>query len=819
MPINRKPAKEDHDALRAREVLTDFIRRGILLSLVERVIDRGTRRRRERCLLQRERKKVRRASVLRQEKTRKQIEQTIKISFEHKRKLQLQKERSERKWREADRLASMNATANRLRIQSLRSVWKTKHAPPCKMRELNSDHRYRADLIDADQGEYLDHKHKEQMLAPDRQLWTHPNRHGGPWRPAGGSPRPEDRPPFGPLSPLSSYPDADYESRLQGHKIGQEHKSFINEGVDEVNGSGSLLSVGLLTGETMSRRGKGSKYADRLSHQEQQQSLTSSSILDQMEDQDRLDIIAALGKIRTKFELAGGRQYADMRGFDGRDMSVEEFRDQLRINLGIRFSRSLIKKLFNVIDRDRSGYLSWTELLPKLYGNMDDTIISKAIKAWVPIIVRSTMPDPGDGVRRWITPHVPALQAINPRIKPLFVYSEEEYAQRIKARGKGMTNDLLTVEQRIKRLDQPSRHRLASIIKKLRFRFKELGGRPTLKHMDIAHFIKVHFRNVLLDDEACQKWREDFNLASEQGFARTLDPATDIHTCPSFLSMLSARSCIRTSKTANAIDQEIFDRFETEATIIVCLVSRYPEPWQADDGKDDRIITNRHGGRVKMHLEPKGYRGDMLPNCSVESCLGLGTSIEGKFFSKQASPPRQNKRRKSVSQNDNSDNTEEYALQAMEYFRNLNLFKKLFRESCEEVYSYDHCPAPIGVAICNDAAAALDVAGKLHDKLMMLERVQLPGGIKTSDAPFIGRISIGIASGKILNLDGEDIIGPVLERARSLAGHRKEDQLILVDSKTIIEHKTVFEGKFALTEDKTAPGKSKAFIVKRRGTK
>ena len=60
-------------------------------------------------------------------------------------------------------------------------------------------------------------------------------------------------------------------------------------------------------------------------------------------------------------------------------MSPEEFRINCA-QLSIRFSRRLVKKLFDLFDRDKSGYLSWIELLPKLYGNMDDTVMSKAIK-------------------------------------------------------------------------------------------------------------------------------------------------------------------------------------------------------------------------------------------------------------------------------------------------------------------------------------------------------------------------------------------------------------------------------------------------------
>ena len=43
-------------------------------------------------------------------------------------------------------------------------------------RQINATHTYRHDLINQDHGEYLDHKHKWQMTAPDRQLWAHPER-------------------------------------------------------------------------------------------------------------------------------------------------------------------------------------------------------------------------------------------------------------------------------------------------------------------------------------------------------------------------------------------------------------------------------------------------------------------------------------------------------------------------------------------------------------------------------------------------------------------------------------------------------------------
>ena len=48
--------------------------------------------------------------------------------------------------------------------------------------------------------------------------------------------------------------------------------------------------------------------------------------------------------------------------------------------------------------------------------------------------------------------------------------------------------------------------------------------------------------------------------------------------------------------------------------------------------------------------------------------------------------------------------------------------------------AYDRCPAPIGVAVCDDAVMAMDVAGRLHDKLLMLERVKIAGGVKTTEA-------------------------------------------------------------------------------------
>ena len=278
----------------------------------------------------------------RHENVRAQMAAVVERTLEEKRKLQLQKDRSARQHSKARRQSQLDLGAARLAGNPKRA---RREAAPATAQ----DHSH---LIDADQGEYLDHKHKEMMLAVPPAVVS-PSSTIEPWRPAGGSPRPEDRRPS-----ATSRRSAAILMQTMRH-------AFVGTRRDcsRCHNRSASLTVASLTGESMSRHGGVSA--------ETTATLATSAILDQLEEEDRLDIVRALAKIRTQFELRGGRQFADTRGFDGREMSPEEFRDQLRIQLSIRFSRRLVKKLFDLFDRDKSGYLSWIELLPKLYGNMD----------------------------------------------------------------------------------------------------------------------------------------------------------------------------------------------------------------------------------------------------------------------------------------------------------------------------------------------------------------------------------------------------------------------------------------------------------------
>jgi Ca2+-binding EF-hand superfamily protein len=392
------------------------------------------------------------------------ITKSIEIKEKHRKKKNNFLKREE----QIKKQAHMNERAIQQRISATTHKWRFVDGPAGKSqltRQINSLHTYGIHLQGQDHGEYLDHKHKWQMTAPDRQLWAHPHRKK-PWRPAGGSPRPEDRLPFGALSPLSSFPDSDYEQRLRGIKTGRAEQNTYTHQQHEItrgendNGGSSLLG----------------EQEDELDthHRFVSDKLSTSVMLDRMPEEDRQAVVKALADIRWRFELIGGRQYADMRAFDERDMSKSEFQEQLRKHLNIKFSRHIIRLLFELIDRDHSGYLSWLELLPKLYGNMDDTNMSKALEAWVPVLTRSQMLD--DNKPKWVPPTVAYGSLINKRIRPLFVMTDAEYAEKIRARGLGRVATLLTIEERVRRMDQPTRHRLGAMIKKLRARFLELGG-------------------------------------------------------------------------------------------------------------------------------------------------------------------------------------------------------------------------------------------------------------------------------------------------------------------------------------------------------
>ena len=352
-----KPLRgEDDLAVVATPEIAAFLRDEIVGALlVDRAAARGAARAREGKERRDDAARARTEWGVRHEKVRAEMAATISRSLEEKRKLQLQMDRVVRRHDRDARRRALDETASRLRNGARHSHWKTKHAPPHKHREINEQHGAHPHMVDADHGEYLDHKHKQMMLAPDRQLWSHPARHSGPWRPAGGSPRPEDRLPFGDQSPLCSYSDADYTARLRGHKLGLEHENFITHNNDG-------LTVASVTGESMSRRvGKD----DSTNYQNAPSAtLATSAVLDQLDEDDRDELVCALAKIRTQFDLRGGRQYADTRGFDGRDMSPEEFRDQLRIQLGIRFSRCLVKKLFDCSTATTAGISPGLSCIP-----------------------------------------------------------------------------------------------------------------------------------------------------------------------------------------------------------------------------------------------------------------------------------------------------------------------------------------------------------------------------------------------------------------------------------------------------------------------
>ena len=350
-------------------------------------------------------------------------------------------------------------------------------------RTINPDDGDLDHIKDHDHGEYLDHKHKSQMLAPDRQLWSHPARNGH-WYPAGGSPRPLQRPPFGALSPLSSFPDEDYEQRLRGLTKGHD----VTNSYSHV---GSVLSNKEFSGEEDD-------------HQEVMIISTTSAMLDQLPEEDQKAVVQALADIRWRFEVIGGRQYADMRAFDERDMSKEEFRQQLKKHLNLKFKKKVIQLLFNLIDRDQSGYLSWTELLPKLYGNMDDTNMSKALGTWVPVLTGSQLL--ADNAKTWVPSVVPYGRPINERIRGLFTMTHAEYAERIRARGIGRAAVLLTIEERVRAMDLNTRKKLERI--KATALSASLSAAPVLREKYKATVVIKSLKEVEGESVRARIWRK-----------------------------------------------------------------------------------------------------------------------------------------------------------------------------------------------------------------------------------------------------------------------------------------------------------------------
>jgi hypothetical protein len=132
-----------------------------------------------------------------------------------------------------------NERAAQLRHDAAGKVMNIKCGPLGKSglsRQINSNHKQHDYLEHHDQGEYLDDKLKVAMTAPDRQLWSHPNRGGHlptgvakHWYPSSNI-RPQASQPFSACPPLSSFPDSDYEERLRGIKKGNlELNNFTHQ--------------------------------------------------------------------------------------------------------------------------------------------------------------------------------------------------------------------------------------------------------------------------------------------------------------------------------------------------------------------------------------------------------------------------------------------------------------------------------------------------------------------------------------------------------------------------------------------------------------
>ena len=238
---------------------------------------------------------------------------------------------------------------------------------------------------------------------------------------------------------------------------------------------------------------------------------------------------------------------------------------------------------------------------------------------------------------------------------------------------------------------------------------KILEENGELERIGIAHYAVLKDVNPMLDDEHCEDVRVKFEQACKKGYGRTLHSQMNLFDVPDFLSTMSIRSCVRTKKTTDELDRNLISRYKQHKTILVCTVSGYPEPWQGIDHKWDHVLV--HDGaasasgsghesmqhRLKRQrmkaLEKKkviGLRGKLLAGISVESQL-LGKIDE--------------KKEEKVRMATN-----------IEYWRNLLLFKKLFRDNAEEVECYDKLPVHIGVCVCEDPIQACDMAGRFLDR-------------------------------------------------------------------------------------------------------
>ena len=123
------------------------------------------------------------------------------------------------------------------------------------------------------------------------------------------------------------------------------------------------------------------------------------------------------------------------------------------------------------------------------------------------------------------------------------------------------------------------------------------------------------------------------------------------------------------------------------------------------------------------------------------------------------------------------------------------LFKKLFRDSCEEVECFDKMPVPIGVCVCDDPVTACDMACRLMDRLTVMSRVHMPGNVKTHEGPLVGELCFGIASGGVYHIGNEDVVGAPLERARLLCECVSNNDIVM-DELCLKEYARELNGKF-----------------------
>ena len=323
--------------------------------------------------------------------------------------------------------------------------------------------------------------------------------------------------------------------------------------------------------------------------------------------------------------------------------------------------------------------------------------------------------------------------------------------------------------------------------------WKQKGTRGTcrtkehalLERMGIPHYFILNEFNGLLNDEKCAEIRDRFELATREGYGRTLHAHMNLFDVPDFLSMLSVRSCVRTKLTTHALDLTIIEKYRKHKTVMVCILKGYSEPWK---GYREQISTLANEGgaasssgkesfkarlkRQRMQaLEKKrkdGERGRLFSGVNVEH-VGLGELAMELGAEKHGT--------------------------SMEYWRNLMLFKQLFRDSCEEVECYDRIPVPIGVVVCDGALRACDMACRIMDALTIMKRTHRPGNIPTIDGPLVGELSFGIASGQVYDLNNEDVLGLPLDRARLLCEQMSKNDIVM-DKDCLTEYARELKGKF-----------------------